>query len=184
MREGQRLSRHRHAGRDLPSTAASTTSTTTCCARRSGPAPLRDMMTSGLRDQPVAAGRARLNTIMKQLSGWAAIIAVPTPRSRDGSAEHRLGYNQSSACWSAARCWFVGSLVLYLVFRARTGCSAASAQLRSRAERLRRVRDRPSVGRPARRRPSRRTRLLDRGFTVWSAPLQQSVRQVRRQQAR
>ncbi|GMA18115.1 magnesium transporter CorA family protein [Arsenicicoccus piscis] len=80
---------------------------------------LRDMMTS-VFETNLSLQDARLNTIMKQLSGWAAIIAVPTAITGwFGQNIPFPGYNQPLGLLVSASLVLVGSLVLYLVFRAR-----------------------------------------------------------------
>ncbi|MFT3876590.1 MAG: magnesium transporter CorA family protein [Propioniciclava sp.] len=80
---------------------------------------LRDLVTSAFETN-LSLQDARLNTIMKKLAGWAAIIAVPTAIT--GWFGQNLpfpGYDQPAGLWASVALIVVGSTILYLLFRAR-----------------------------------------------------------------
>lgn len=80
---------------------------------------LRDLVTSAFETN-LSLQDARLNTIMKKLAGWAAIIAVPTAIT--GWFGQNLpfpGYDQPAGLWASVALIIVGSTILYLLFRAR-----------------------------------------------------------------
>ncbi len=78
---------------------------------------LRDMISS-LFETNLSLQDARLNTIMKKLAGWAAIIAVPTAVTGwFGQNVPYLGFSEPLGVWMSLGMIVVGSLALYLVFR-------------------------------------------------------------------
>jgi len=78
---------------------------------------LRDMV-SGLFETNLSLQDARLNTIMKKLAGWAAIIAVPTAITGwFGQNVPYFGFGEGVGVWMSLAMIVVGSLALYLVFR-------------------------------------------------------------------
>ena len=63
---------------------------------------------------------ARLNTIMKKLAGWAAIIAVPTAITGwFGQNVPYFGFGAPSGVWLSVALIVVAVLGLYAVFRQR-----------------------------------------------------------------
>lgn len=80
---------------------------------------LRDMVTS-LFETNLSLQNARLNTIMKKLAGWAAIIAVPTAITGwFGQNVPYPGFSEPLGLWLSAAMIVVLSGVLYAVFKAR-----------------------------------------------------------------
>ncbi len=80
---------------------------------------LRDMVTS-LFETNLSLQDARLNTIMKKLAGWAAIIAVPTAITGwFGQNVPYFGFAQPAGVWLSGALIVVGVLILYAVFRRR-----------------------------------------------------------------
>jgi magnesium transporter len=78
---------------------------------------LRDMISS-LFETNLSLQDARLNTIMKKLAGWAAIIAVPTAVTGwFGQNVPYLGFAQPIGVAMSLAMIIGGSLALYLVFR-------------------------------------------------------------------
>jgi magnesium transporter len=78
---------------------------------------LRDMISS-LFETNLSLQDARLNTIMKKLAGWAAIIAVPTAVTGwFGQNVPYLGFGEPLGVWMSLSIIVLGSLALYLVFR-------------------------------------------------------------------
>ena len=78
---------------------------------------LRDMISS-LFETNLSLQDARLNTIMKKLAGWAAIIAVPTAVTGwFGQNVPYTGFGQPYGVWMSLAMIVVGSVALYLVFR-------------------------------------------------------------------
>ncbi len=78
---------------------------------------LRDMISS-LFETNLSLQDARLNTIMKKLAGWAAIIAVPTAVTGwFGQNVPYFGFSEPVGVWMSLGMIVVGSLALYLVFR-------------------------------------------------------------------
>ncbi len=78
---------------------------------------LRDMISS-LFETNLSLQDARLNTIMKKLAGWAAIIAVPTAVTGwFGQNVPYTGFGQPYGVWMSLAMILLGSLALYLVFR-------------------------------------------------------------------
>lgn len=78
---------------------------------------LRDMV-GGLFETNLSLQDARLNTIMKKLAGWAAIIAVPTAITGwFGQNVPYLGFGQPVGVWMSLAMIVVGSVALYLVFQ-------------------------------------------------------------------
>jgi magnesium transporter len=79
---------------------------------------LRDMVTS-IFETNLSLQDARLNTIMKKLAGWAAIIAVPTAITGwFGQNVPYPGFAEPLGLWLSAAMILVGGAALYLVFRA------------------------------------------------------------------
>lgn len=80
---------------------------------------LRDLVTSAFETN-LSLQDARLNTIMKKLAGWAAIIAVPTAITGwFGQNVPYPGFNQVSGVWLSTALIVAGSTVLYILFRSR-----------------------------------------------------------------
>lgn len=80
---------------------------------------LRDLVAS-IFETNLSLQDARLNTIMKKLAGWAAIIAVPTAITGwFGQNVPYPGFSEPWGVWLSAAMILVGGLVLYLVFKAR-----------------------------------------------------------------
>ena len=80
---------------------------------------LRDMITS-LFETNLSLQDARLNTIMKKLAGWAAIIAVPTAITGwFGQNVPYPGFQKPLGLWLSVALTAVGVLVLYLLFKQR-----------------------------------------------------------------
>jgi magnesium transporter len=78
---------------------------------------LRDMISS-LFETNLSLQDARLNTIMKKLAGWAAIIAVPTAVTGwFGQNVPYLGFAQPIGVAMSLAMIIGGSVALYLVFR-------------------------------------------------------------------
>ena len=78
---------------------------------------LRDMISS-LFETNLSLQDARLNTIMKKLAGWAAIIAVPTAVTGwFGQNVPYTGFGQPYGVAMSLAIIIGGSLALYLVFR-------------------------------------------------------------------
>lgn len=78
---------------------------------------LRDMVSS-LFETNLSLQDARLNTIMKKLSGWAAIIAVPTAITGwFGQNIPYWGFSNSDGLWLSVALIVISMVVLYLVFR-------------------------------------------------------------------
>lgn len=80
---------------------------------------LRDMV-STVFETNLSLQDARLNTIMKQLAGWAAIIAVPTAITGwFGQNVPYPGFQQASGLWMSIVAIIVLSVGLYWVFKRR-----------------------------------------------------------------
>ncbi|WP_232547192.1 magnesium transporter CorA family protein [Propioniciclava soli] len=80
---------------------------------------LRDLVTSAFETN-LSLTDARLNTIMKKLAGWAAIIAVPTAITGwFGQNIPFPGDGQPLGLWLSAALILVCSLALYVAFRRR-----------------------------------------------------------------
>lgn len=80
---------------------------------------LRDMVTT-VFETNLSLQDARLNTIMKKLTGWAAIIAVPTlVTGWYGQNVPYPGYGNNWGVWTSAVLSVLTSVVLYLGFRRR-----------------------------------------------------------------
>lgn len=78
---------------------------------------LRDMVTT-VFETNLALQDARLNTIMKKLTGWAAIIAVPTAVTGwYGQNVPYPGFQNVAGLISSAAIIFVASALLYVVFK-------------------------------------------------------------------
>lgn len=78
---------------------------------------LRDMISS-LFETNLSLQDARLNTIMKKLAGWAAIIAVPTAVTGwFGQNVPYTGFGEPIGVAMSLGLIILGSLALYLVFR-------------------------------------------------------------------
>jgi magnesium transporter len=78
---------------------------------------LRDMITS-IFETSLSLQDARLNTVMKKLTGWAAIIAVPTAVTGwFGQNVPYPGYQQSWGVWLTAGIILSCALGLYAVFK-------------------------------------------------------------------
>lgn len=80
---------------------------------------LRDMITT-VFETNLSLQDARLNTIMKKLTGWAAIIAVPTlVTGWYGQNVPYPGYGNSWGVWTSAVLSVLTSIALYLGFKRR-----------------------------------------------------------------
>ena len=80
---------------------------------------LRDMVTS-LFETNLSLQDARLNTVMKKLAGWAAIIAVPTAVTGwFGQNVPYPGFQDAFGFWQSVALVVFGSLALYVVFKRR-----------------------------------------------------------------
>ena len=80
---------------------------------------LRDLVSSAFETN-LALNDERLNTIMKKLAGWAAIIAVPTAITGwFGQNVPYPGFNDPLGLWLSAGLIVVCAGTLYLVFKAR-----------------------------------------------------------------
>ncbi|TGD88533.1 magnesium transporter [Mycolicibacterium sp. CH28] len=80
---------------------------------------LRDMITT-VFETNLSLQDARLNTIMKKLTGWAAIIAVPTAVTGwYGQNVPYPGFSQTAGVVSSALIISVASGLLYVVFKRR-----------------------------------------------------------------
>jgi len=78
---------------------------------------LRDMVTT-VFETNLALADARLNTIMKKLTGWAAIVAVPTAITGwFGQNVPYPGFSQPLGLWLAAGTILGASSGLYILFR-------------------------------------------------------------------
>lgn len=78
---------------------------------------LRDMVTT-VFETNLALADARLNSIMKKLTGWAAIIAVPTAITGwFGQNVPYPGFSEPLGLWLAAGSILAVSGALYIVFR-------------------------------------------------------------------
>lgn len=78
---------------------------------------LRDMVGS-LFETNLSLQDARLNSIMKKLAAWAAIIAVPTAVTGwFGQNVPYPGFGEPYGVWMSFAMVIVGSIALYLVFR-------------------------------------------------------------------
>lgn len=80
---------------------------------------LRDMITT-VFETNLSLQDARLNTIMKKLTGWAGIIAVPTlVTSWYGQNIPYPGFNQPTGVLASALISVLSSLVLFIGFKRR-----------------------------------------------------------------
>lgn len=78
---------------------------------------LRDMITSAFETN-LSLQDARLNTVMKKLAAWAAIIAVPTAVTGwFGQNVPYPGFQEVSGLWFSAALVGLGSLTLFVVFK-------------------------------------------------------------------
>ena len=78
---------------------------------------LRDLVTTILETHLTVRGN-RLNVIMKQVTSWAAIIAVPTAVTGFyGQNVPYPGFGHTSGFWVSAAIMVVLSVGLYVVFR-------------------------------------------------------------------
>ena len=78
---------------------------------------LRDMVAS-VFETNLSLQDARLNTIMKKLAGWGAIIAVPTAVTGwFGQNLPYWGYDSSWGLWQSVVLIVIGSVGLYWLFR-------------------------------------------------------------------
>jgi magnesium transporter len=78
---------------------------------------LRDMI-STVFETNLALADARMNTIMKKLTGWAAIVAVPTAITGwFGQNVPYPGFGKPLGLWLAAGIILAASGTLYIVFR-------------------------------------------------------------------
>ena len=80
---------------------------------------LRDMVTT-VFETNLSLQDARLNTIMKKLTGWAAIIAVPTlVTGWYGQNVPYPGYGNNWGVWTSALLSVLASIALYIGFKRR-----------------------------------------------------------------
>lgn len=80
---------------------------------------LRDMVTT-VFETNLSLQDARLNTIMKKLTGWAAIIAVPTlVTGWYGQNVPYPGYGNNWGVWTSAVLTVLTSVALYVAFKRR-----------------------------------------------------------------
>lgn len=80
---------------------------------------LRDLVSSAFETN-LALSDERLNTIMKKLAGWAAIIAVPTAITGwFGQNVPYPGFSEPLGLWLSVALIAVGSVALYVVFKAK-----------------------------------------------------------------
>lgn len=80
---------------------------------------LRDIVTS-LFETNLSLQDSRLNTVMKKLAGWAAIIAVPTAVTGwFGQNVPYPGFQDSLGLWQSVVLVVLASLTLYVVFKRR-----------------------------------------------------------------
>ena len=80
---------------------------------------LRDMVTT-VFETNLSLQDARLNTIMKKLTGWAAIIAVPTlVTGWYGQNIPYPGYGNNWGVWTSAVLTVLTSVALYVAFKRR-----------------------------------------------------------------
>lgn len=80
---------------------------------------LRDMISS-LFETNLSLQDARLNTVMKKLAGWAAVIAVPTAVTGwFGQNVPYPGFSTTFGFWQSAVAILVGTLGLYWVLKRR-----------------------------------------------------------------
>ena len=80
---------------------------------------LRDMITT-VFETNLSLQDARLNTIMKKLTGWAAIIAVPTAVTGwYGQNVPYPGFSATSGVIASALIIVVTSVLLYVAFKRR-----------------------------------------------------------------
>ena len=78
---------------------------------------LRDMVAS-VFETNLSLQDARLNTIMKKLASWGAIIAVPTAVTGwFGQNLPYWGYDSSWGLWQSVVLIVIGSVGLYWLFR-------------------------------------------------------------------
>jgi magnesium transporter len=80
---------------------------------------LRDLVTSILETRIAMQGN-RLNQVMKKLTAWAAIIALPTAVT--GFYGQNVPYPGSQQHWGfvvSTALWLVGGVTLYILFRVR-----------------------------------------------------------------
>jgi magnesium transporter len=81
---------------------------------------LRDMITT-VFETNLSLQDARLNTVMKKLTGWAAIIAVPTAVTGwFGQNIPYPGFARSSGLWASAIVIIVMAGTLFVVFKRRS----------------------------------------------------------------
>jgi len=80
---------------------------------------LRDMVSS-IFETNLSLQDARLNTIMKKLAGWAAIIAIPTAITGwFGQNIPYPGFSEPLGLWLSAGLIVGGVAILYVIFKAR-----------------------------------------------------------------
>lgn len=80
---------------------------------------LRDMITT-VFETNLSLQDARLNTVMKKLTGWAAIIAVPTlVTGWYGQNIPYPGYGNNWGVWTSALLSALASVALYVAFKRR-----------------------------------------------------------------
>ena len=80
---------------------------------------LRDMVTT-VFETNLSLQDSRLNTIMKKLTGWAAIIAVPTlVTGWYGQNVPYPGYGNAAGVWTSAVLTVITSVALYAAFKRR-----------------------------------------------------------------
>jgi magnesium transporter len=80
---------------------------------------LRDMVTT-VFETNLSLQDSRLNTIMKKLTGWAAIIAVPTLITGwYGQNVPYPGYGNNWGVWTSALVSVLTAIALYTAFKRR-----------------------------------------------------------------
>ena len=80
---------------------------------------LRDEVSS-VFDTSMSLADTRMNTIMKKLTAWAAIIAVPTAVTGwFGQNVPYPGFSDTAGFWTSVTVIVVGALVLYVSFKRR-----------------------------------------------------------------
>ena len=80
---------------------------------------LRDMVTT-VFETNLSLQDSRLNTVMKKLTGWAAIIAVPTlVTGWYGQNVPYPGFGNAAGVWTSAVLTVLTSVVLYVAFKRR-----------------------------------------------------------------
>jgi magnesium transporter len=88
---------------------------------------LRDLVTSIVETNLIIQGN-RLNVITKKVTGWAAIIAIPTLITDFfGMNVPYPGFGERAGLAASVAAIALAALVLYLISSARTGCETSAA---------------------------------------------------------